>query len=98
MEMKKAIEMYLTHEEDIRRIAETRFAKLACGRESVTFALENYEPFDEQIIRSIAEESGDFVVTKKGTTLTVTLRQGWNVEAERAKYVAEKAEKDKVKK
>lgn len=92
--MKKAIEMYLTHEENIRRIAETRFAKLACGRESVSFALENYEPFDEQIIRAVAAESGDFVVAKKGTTLTVTLRDGWDVEGERAKYVAEKAEKE----
>lgn len=90
-----AIEMYLAREKQIRSLAEGRLAKLAYGRPSITFALENYEPWDEGIIMSIIAESGDFVASKKGTTLTVTLRQGWNVEAERAKYVAEKVEKDK---
>jgi hypothetical protein len=94
----KAIELYLRHEQQIRQVVESRLTRLAQGHPSISFSLENYAPCDEEIIRAIADESGDFVVTKKGTTLTVTLRQGWNVEAERAKYVAEKAEKDKVKK
>ena len=92
--MKSAIEMYLAHEDDIRRIVEARLAKLAQGRPEITFDLAHYEPFDEGIILSIVDESGDFAAAKKGTTLQVRLRDDWDVEAERTKHAAEQRAKE----